>query len=193
MEHPATSPDRAPSDMRAEHPAERPTERLAHRMAGFLAIAVAVIAVDQITKSLIRGWLAVGERWPADWTVIQLSHVRNTGAAFGMFQGSGDILIIAALVGIGIMTFYLLTLPAHSRWYTVALSAVLGGAMGNLIDRVRLGHVTDFIDPTHYPAFNVADSAIVCGIITIAVLSFFDDRRAKEPSEGDPPGTDGPG
>lgn len=169
---------------------ERPADRLAHRMVRFLAIAAVVVAVDQVTKSLIRGWLAVGESWPADWTLIQLSHVRNTGAAFGIFQGSGDILIIAALGGIGIMTFYLLTLPAHSRWYTVALSAVLGGAIGNLIDRVRLGHVTDFIDPTHYPAFNVADSAIVSGIIAIAVLSFLDDRRAKRASEGDPPGAD---
>jgi signal peptidase II len=162
---------------------ERPADRLADRIVRFLVVAAVVVVLDQVTKGLIRGWLDVGERWPADWTLIQLSHVRNTGAAFGILQGAGSFLIVAALAGIGVMTFYLLTLPAHSRWYTVALSAVLGGAVGNLIDRVRLGHVTDFIDPAHYPAFNVADSAIVCGIIAIAALSFLDDRRARN----DPP------
>ncbi len=166
---------------------ERGTERLTHRLGRFLLVAGVILVVDQVTKSIIRGWLHPGETWPAGWDLIRLAHVRNTGAAFGILQGAGDFLIVAGLAAIGAMTFYLLTLPSHSRWYTVALSAVLGGAVGNLIDRVRLGHVTDFIDPTHYPAFNVADSAIVLGVIAIAVLAFLDERReaAEEPAPGE--------
>ena len=170
MDNPTPTPSR-----------ERASDRLVHRMGGFLLIAAAVVLLDQATKAGIRAWLHPGETWPEGWDLIHLSHVRNTGAAFGILQGAGDFLVVAALLGVGAITVLLLTLPATSRWYPVALSAILGGAIGNLADRVRLGHVTDFIDPWNYPAFNVADSAIVLGVITIAVLSFVDDNR--DPSE----------
>ncbi|MCK9487644.1 MAG: signal peptidase II [Dehalococcoidia bacterium] len=165
-------------------PRERATDRLIHRLGRFLAVAGAVVLVDQVTKSLIRGWLSPGERWPEGWDLIHLSHVRNSGAAFGILQGASEFLIVAALVGIGAITFFLLTLPAHHRWYPLALSAVLGGAIGNLTDRVRLGYVTDFIDPMNYPAFNIADSAIVLGVIAIAVLSFVDGDVPGDGDEG---------
>lgn len=165
---------------------ERPRARLLHRLARFLLVAGIVVALDQATKAVIRGWLHPGERWPADAELLVFSHVHNTGAAFGILQGAGTFLVIATLITIGAITFYLLTLPAHSKFYPLALSLILGGAIGNLIDRVRLGYVTDFIDPTHYPAFNLADSAIVIGIIAVAILSFFeqDDPSAEPAREG---------
>lgn len=166
-------------------PVERAASRLRHRLGLFLAIAGVVLVLDQATKALIRGWLRPGETWPEGWELINLTHVRNTGAAFGILQDAGGFLVIAALAGIGAMTFFLLTLPAHSRWYPAALSLILGGAIGNLVDRVRLGHVTDFVNPTHYPAFNVADSAIVIGVISIAALSFFESRD-EQPAGGAP-------
>lgn len=170
-----------------EHPSPTATRRsfrlrTAGRLRGFLALAAVIVALDQATKALVRANLAVGETWPEGWELIRIGHVRNTGAAFGILQGAGDFLVIAPLVAIGAITFYLLSLPGHSRWYPVSLSMILGGAIGNLIDRVRLGAVTDFIDPTHYPLFNLADSAIVLGVILMAVLSFLEPSEERAPA-----------
>ena len=143
------------------------------RIAALLGFSVVVIVADQVTKAAIRASLHPGETWPEGWELIRLSHVHNTGAAFGILQGAGTFLVVAPFLAIAAITVFLLTLPTHSRWYSIALAAILGGAVGNLIDRIRLGHVTDFIDPTHYPSFNLADSAIVLGVLTIVVLSFF--------------------
>lgn len=151
----------------------RPDRLDGRRLAAFFGVALVVVVLDQLTKAGIRGWLQRGETWPEGWELIRLAHVHNTGAAFGILQGASTLLIVVTLVAIAAITFFLLTLPSHTRWYRVALSGILGGAIGNLIDRVRLGHVTDFIDPTHYPAFNVADSAIFLGVVGIAIISFF--------------------
>lgn len=167
-------PTQTSTDRRAS---ERAGQRLTHRLGRFLLVATIVVVLDQVTKAVVRASLHPGETWPEGWDLIHFSHIRNSGAAFGILQGASEFLVVAALVGVGAITFVLLTLPAHSRWYPLALSAVLGGAVGNLIDRVRLGHVTDFIDPTHYPAFNIADSAIVLGVIAVAVLSFLEDNE----------------
>jgi len=149
------------------------------RLGVFLVIASAVVLVDQWTKSLVRARLEVGETWPAGWELIRLTHVENTGAAFGIFQGASDVLTIVVLGAIAAITVVVFTLGERSRLYTVALSAILGGAIGNLIDRIRLGAVTDFIDPTHYPAFNIADSAIVCSVIGLLLLTWFEpDQHA---------------
>lgn len=101
MDH-STNPD----------PREHATGRLMHRLGRFLLVAGIVVLIDQLTKAGIRGWLHPGETWPAGWDLIRLTHVRNTGAAFGILQGSGDFLVVAALAGIGAITFFLLTLPA---------------------------------------------------------------------------------
>ena len=169
---------------------DHPRRRLlppAQRIAGLLGFSVFIILVDQLTKAAIRASLHPGETWPEGWELIRLSHVHNTGAAFGILQGASTFLVIAPLIAIAAITVFLLTLPTQSRWYSVALAAILGGAVGNLIDRIRLGHVTDFIDPTHYPSFNVADSAVVLGVLTIAVLSF---RAPPEDAEDPEPDRD---
>ena len=156
--------------------ARRAWMRALHRLRGFFALAAAFVAADQATKVLVRDRLAPHETWPPGWTLIHFSHVENTGAAFGILQGGGTFLIAATLVAVGVMTFLLLTLPLSSRYYPVALSLILGGAIGNLIDRVRFGAVTDFIDPMFYPAFNVADSCIVIGVGVLLVLAWTDGR-----------------
>ncbi len=168
-------------------PREDGRARMAARLWRFLLIASAIIVVDQATKSIVRANLVPGETWPEGWDLIRIAHVQNTGAAFGILQDAGTFLVVVPLIAIGALTFYLLSLPAHSRFYPAALSMILGGAIGNLIDRVRLGAVTDFIDPTHYPAFNVADSCIVLGVIAIAVLAFTepDEAPSTAPAEAD--------
>lgn len=141
----------------------------ARALAPFLLLAAAVTTLDQCSKAATRDWLAPGEGWPHGWEVIRLTHVENTGAAFGIFQGAGVPLIVVTLFGIGAVLIYLRQQVTTDRWYAIPLAMILGGAVGNLIDRVLRGAVTDFIDPTHYPAFNLADSSIVCGIAVIAV------------------------
>ncbi|MXZ45612.1 MAG: signal peptidase II [Chloroflexi bacterium] len=147
----------------------------------FASVAIGAIVADQATKALIRAWLAEGETWPAGFELIRLSHVENTGAAFGILQGAGPLLVISSIVGVVVVLVLLYTAPAGDRLYTAALALVLGGAVGNLIDRVLRGEVTDFIDPTHYPAFNLADSSIVVGVIALILLSF---RPQPPPDEG---------
>ncbi len=141
----------------------------------FATIAIAAVVLDQATKALIRGWLAEGETWPAGFELIRISHVENTGAAFGILQGAGPLLVVSSLVGVAVVLVLLYVAPAGDRLYTVALALVLGGAVGNLIDRLLRGEVTDFIDPTHYPAFNLADSSIVVGVIALILLSLRPD------------------
>ncbi|MDA1010566.1 MAG: signal peptidase II [Chloroflexi bacterium] len=143
------------------------------RLATFLGLAVVVILLDQATKAGIRAWLPPGETWPDGWTVIRFSHVHNSGAAFGILQGQTSYLAVASVFAILAIVLFLATLPSHTRWYPLALSGILGGAIGNFIDRVRLGYVTDFIDPMRYPAFNLADSAIVLGVVLVGFLTLF--------------------
>ena len=166
-------------EARASTPAPHsPPAARAGRTRLFATIAVAAIVLDQATKVLIRGWLAYGEVWPADFEWIRLTHVENNGAAFGILQGAGPLLIATSIVGMAAVLLLLRAAPAGDRLYTAALALVLGGATGNLIDRLWRGEVTDFIDPTHYPAFNVADSCIVVGVIALILLSFRPEAAA---------------
>ena len=144
------------------------------RLVPFTAIALAVVAADQATKVAIRASLDVGEGWPTRDGLLQLSHVENSGAAFGILQGAGPLLLVTAVIGVVAVVAYLFFMPPSGRLYALALAFILGGATGNLIDRMARGTVTDFIDPAHYPAFNIADSAIVLGVFAIAWLSFRD-------------------
>lgn len=156
------------------------------RVLPWLALAAAVVALDQGTKAIVRAQMELYEVWPAGWEIIRLHHVQNTGAAFGILQGAGTFLVVATFGAIVAITAFLLTLPAHGRLYHVALTLILGGAIGNLIDRLRLGAVTDFIDPTHYPAFNLADSCIVCGVALLAVLAFREESSSPDHSKDHP-------
>ena len=139
------------------------------RRALFWGAAAAVIALDQATKAVVRASLERGESWP-DWHLpFRISYVTNTGAAFGILQDQTVFLVVMAFVGLAAIYLYYRN-PPFDHWLSaVAIGMMLGGAAGNLIDRVRLGRVTDFIDFDHYPAFNVADSAITVGVATIII------------------------
>lgn len=176
------TPDRAVTAASTDRAGRRPASA-PRRLLTLLALSLGVIVADQVTKAVIRASLHPGETWPEGWELIRIAHVHNTGAAFGILQGASTFLVVAPLIAIAAITVFLLTLPSTSRWYALALASILGGAIGNLIDRVRLGHVTDFIDPTHYPAFNIADSAIVVGVAAIAVLSFLAPDEPEPRSE----------
>ncbi len=160
-----------------------------------LAVAALVILLDQATKFLIEANIPYNTSWaPIPWLapVFQLTHTGNTGIAFGLFAGGSLIFAIVALVVTVIILFYNFTLPAGNVGLRLVLGLLLGGALGNLIDRVRLGHVTDFLDFGPWPIFNVADTAVVAGALALAWLMWSESRaesqaesRAKSRSAAD--------
>lgn len=157
------------------------------RLRPILLVAGVVVALDQASKAAIRGYLSLGETWPGDFDLIRLTHVENSGAAFGILQDAGLFLLLASIVAVVLIAGYLIWSPIEGWIPTTALALILGGAFGNLIDRWARGTVTDFIDPTHYPAFNLADSSIVVGVAALVLLSIF------EPPHEEPPGAAGGG
>ncbi len=153
----------------------------------FLLTALLVTITDQLSKFWIRSNLAIGESL-FEVGFFRLTRVHNTGAVFGLFQGQSFPLTIIALVGVAALLLYALffyrKLPfLNNRLGKLALGLVLGGTVGNLIDRIYLGYVTDFIAVSIWPAFNIADPAIVVGIIILA-YSLFGLARARERSDG---------
>ena len=159
--------------------------RQVRRGAPFFLVAGVVFALDQVTKALIRDWLAVGESWPSDGWLVKITHVTNTGAAFGILQDAGLFLTITAFIAIGAIVFYYLYPPLEHGLLRVAMGLLLGGAAGNLVDRLRFGHVTDFIDFPRYPAFNVADSSIVIGLIVIVVFFLLFEKQQQREGNAD--------
>jgi signal peptidase II len=147
----------------------------------FFSTAAAVLALDQITKHVIRATLNQGEAWPESWPV-RFVNVANTGAAFGILQEQNAFLIVTTVIGVVAVLVYYWYPPFEHAAMTAAAGMLLGGAVGNLSDRVRLGEVTDFIDFPHYPAFNVADSSVVVGVTVMVIL--FLVRRPSTAHEG---------
>ena len=154
-----------------------------------LLVAGIVIVLDQWTKQLVRASLPKFEAvtpFPALDGFVMLEHVDNYGAAFGMFQNFGGVFAIVAIVVVVVMLFFVRLLPTEGWFVRVMLGLMLGGAVGNLIDRLQQGYVTDFIKtgiPGFYyiPNYNVADSAIVCGVIGLGLYLVIDDfRRARQ-------------
>ena len=144
----------------------------------FLAIMTTclVIFIDRVTKLFFDKLLNYGESLPVIRNFLHMTLVHNTGIAFGFFKDQGIIFIIIPIVAIILLAvniyYYRQNNEALSRTYIVAFSLILGGAMGNLGDRIVYGHVIDFIDFRVWPVFNIADSAITVGAILIAFKCF---------------------
>jgi signal peptidase II len=148
----------------ATHPAR--ARSVSFRDLWFVAAAAAVIALDQLTKWLIRLSLDPGHSWPEGWHV-RIVHFTNTGAAFGILQDSGPLLVITSLLGVVAILIYLFNPGFAHPLMRLGLGLMLGGALGNLIDRLRTGEVVDFLKVPQWPAFNVADSAITIGVLCL--------------------------
>jgi signal peptidase II len=151
----------------------------------YLVISLIVLALDAWTKWLVSGHISPHESISLIPDLFELVHVRNTGAAFGIGANSGSQLVPLLLNGGALAVFltvvvYAIRTAVTDRVLQVGLHLILGGAIGNLLDRFRLGYVVDFLDvyirDHHWPAFNVADSAICIGI----ALLFLDMRRKPE-------------
>lgn len=155
-------------------------------LSGFL------IALDQLTKMYIHTHYQLGESTPIIPGYFNLTYVRNFGAAFGFLAESHpqfrEIFFLAMPpAALLIILLILRSVPANDKWQILALSSVFGGAVGNYIDRIRFRYVIDFLDfhlqeKYTWPAFNVADMAIVCGVIGLLILMFLEEKRNKRQS-----------
>lgn len=148
-------------------------------------MAALVLLVDQISKYLVMTHLGEGQSWDiAPWLspFLRITHTTNTGAAFGLFPQWGNFFILIAAVVIVAILVYQRYLPDGQRLVRVALGLQLGGAIGNLADRLIRGSVVDFLDLNfwplrEWPVFNLADTSIVTGVSLLALLMLWEERR----------------
>lgn len=135
------------------------------------AIAALVFAIDRIAKWAITSYLGPGDTFQVIPGLLHLTLIQNTGAAFGIFRGWSALFISVSLAAIAGITFYVFGNKNIEKPVRIALGLVLGGAAGNLTDRLLFGHVIDFFDFRVWPVFNVADSCITAGIAVILIHS----------------------
>jgi len=149
--------------------------------AGAAATAGVVVAVDQATKQLVVSQIARGDQVSVV-PGLDLTNARNTGVAFGALEGGG--LVVAILIGLAMaLLLGYFALHRDLPWLWLPVGLLLGGALGNLADRARQGAVVDFIDPVGWPAFNVADSCIVIGVLALLyVVEVRPKRVFREPA-----------
>ena len=145
---------------------------------GLAAVALTAVAADQLTKhivtnrlSLDEGVRVVGPFW--------IHHVRNSGIAFGLFASATPVVIVLTAAAVAWMLVFFARSGARHPVLPVALGLVIGGSVSNLLDRVRLGYVTDFLDFRYWPAFNLADSFIVIGVAILLGTLVAADRRPR--------------
>jgi signal peptidase II len=161
------------------HPGQLRAELLALGLTASL-----VLLLDQATKAMVAASIELGGRVEVIGDVVVLWHVRNTGAAFSLFQGGQAFFLVVTVLAFGMLIYFQRAFRGRGPLLHVVLGLVLGGTLGNLVDRVRLGYVTDFISvgigDLRWPTWNVADASLVIGILAlVGYLTFFDRPRAE--------------
>ncbi len=143
-----------------------------------LGVAFVVVVLDQLTKTLVTAHMALHQSIPLIDGFFSLTYVRNTGAAFGFLAGRIEELrvpffLIVSSGAVVVLLWFVRSVPADRRWMIAACGAVLGGAVGNMVDRLAFGEVIDFLDvyagSYHWPTFNLADSAITIGVLVLTL------------------------
>ena len=148
------------------------------------ALCAAVIVVDQVAKAIVRSEIVIGEEIDVVGP-LGLTQTHNTGVAFGLAGGTGAPLIIVMLVALGVVTYLFAQDPARPGMW-VASGLLAGGAVGNLIDRIGAGHVTDFIELPPWPPFNVADVGVTFGVVILVLIYLREgirEERARKQGE----------
>mgnify|MGYP005858776215 CR=1 FL=1 len=149
-------------------------------------IAALTVVVDQVTKKQVMAHLQPNESWaplPLLKTWFSITHVNNTGAAFGLFPDYGNVFMLIAVIVVVAIAVYYWHMPAGQKLVKLSLGLQLGGAVGNLLDRLQYGHVVDFIDFKIWPVFNLADSSIVLGVLLLA-YALLREPREDNPAAG---------
>ena len=160
--------------------AERSLGAGAWQWAGLGAVAIAAVIADQVTKHVVTSTLALDE---SEHVVGPLSihHVQNSGIAFGFFSSATAVVTVVTFAAVVWMLVFFARSGARHPVLPAALGLLIGGSVSNLVDRIRLHHVTDFIDVKWWPAFNLADSFIVVGVAILLGALVAADRRPKPP------------
>jgi signal peptidase II len=187
MSEPAAEPPRRYADVRvgstpnALEPisvAERSLAAGPRQWGALVLVAGAAIAADQATKQLVGRQLALGDE-TAQLGPFSIHHVQNSGIAFGLFPTATTLVIALTAFAVGWMLWFFARSGARHPVLPVGLGLVLGGSLANLVDRVRLGHVTDFLDLSFWPAFNLADTFIVVGVVVLLGALVASDREPR--------------
>jgi signal peptidase II len=148
----------------------------------FFLVAGVVVGLDQLSKYLVRANMVLGQSIP-EHGFFRFTYGTNTGGVFGFFSNQTFLITVAAVIAVVVIILYSRHKMAQSMLVKVSLGMILGGSIGNLIDRIRFGAVTDFIDIGAWPVFNLADSAIDVGVVFLIIYILFkmrkDSREAK--------------
>jgi signal peptidase II len=156
------------------------SDRVARAWGLAAALCVVVLVIDQVVKDVIEHHIVLGEQVNVLGPLkLTLSH--NEGVAFGLANGGGVGLVVVTVIALGVVLWLFSRDPARPGMW-VATGLLAGGALGNLIDRVRHGHVTDFIELPHWPPFNLADCAITCGVAILLFVYIREAERAERES-----------
>ena len=147
---------------------------------GLISLFVAVVAFDQVTKNLVKQAMALGQSIPVIGDAVRITFVENDGIAFGLHVKNAAVFTAFSVVACVLIIVYLWKQRREGAWLKAALVLILGGAIGNVIDRVAFGKVVDFIDvgfrTVRWPVFNVADSAVVVGMGIMLVLMIREEK-----------------
>ena len=141
-------------------------------------ILALVFILDQLLKILIMRLLIEGQSIPVISSVFHITYVNNTGIAFGIFKGAQFIIISLSVIMILFIIIFRKSLSKEHRFVSIFLGLILGGALGNLVDRLRFGHVVDYLDFRVWPVFNLADMCICIGVIGFSLCTLFFFKKA---------------
>ena len=162
-------------------------------------VSLIIVALDQATKAYIDQSMYLHQSIPIIPGYFNLTYIRNPGAAFGILASSSSgfrmvFFLVTSLFALGLLATIFLRLQPNDWWGQLTVASIFGGAIGNLIDRIQFGEVIDFLDfyinGYHWPAFNVADTAISLGVCSLFILFAFEKRRAKSESSEPPSAID---
>ncbi len=157
-----------------------------------VGVSLVLIALDQITKMFVMHTMHLHESIPVIPDFFNLTYIRNPGAAFGIFASTNSafrliFFVSTSIFALGLLGTIFYRLHADDVWGQLTVSSIFGGAIGNLIDRLRYGEVVDFLDfhisGYHWPAFNVADSAISVGVVSLLIIFALEKKKEEPPSE----------
>lgn len=161
-----------------------------------VCIGLSIVVMDQVTKYWVLQSMRLHESIPVIPNLFSITYIRNPGAAFGLLAGSSNAFRmvffgVTSLFALALLGTILLRLPEKDWIGQLSIAGILGGAIGNLIDRLRFGEVVDFLDvyiePYHWPAFNVADSAISIGVVCLIIHFAFERKETALPAPESPP------
>jgi signal peptidase II len=160
--------------------AERPFGATLPQWLSLVAVALAALGADQLTKSIVTSRLDLNDQVHVVGP-FSIHHVTNSGIAFGLFASATSIVILLTGLAVAWMLYFFARSGSRHPVLPVALGLVIGGSVSNLLDRVRLGHVTDFLDFRYWPAFNLADTFIVVGVAALLLALVASDRESGRP------------